>query len=1107
MLKVCRFLPAVAVALLLAGAAAAGTPALLMQYPDIRGDVIVFSYEGDLWRASAAGGAAQRLTTHPGTEFAAKISPDGRTVAFTGSYDGAQAIYTMPIEGGPPTRLTYHGMGVQPVAWTPDGARVVFRSGHENTFRPIVKLFSVAKEGGYPDRLPVERGILCSFSADGAKMVYNRRGNEEYYWKRYKGGQYTDIWLYDFKANTFKALTDYVGKNAYPMWVGDTMYFVSDRGANGIANLFAYDFASGRVEQVTSFAGLDVHMPSTDGKSIVFVQAGTLKVLDVATRKVRELTVECPSDRWQLAERTINPSDYIHSMGVADDGKAAVFEARGDLFVVPADENAPTRNLTATAGVRERWPQLSPDGTKVAYFSDATGEYQLYVRDAAGEKPAEQITTDLDRHVYHLEWSPDGGKILFGNKDFALFWVDLATKRVTKFATSNQLKNDEFYWEVSDYSWSPDSKWIAYSFVQLNRNNRIFLYSLEKGASYPVTDEFYDCMNPSFDAAGEYLYFLSYRNFEGRIDIFEDNHVVPEPVVVMVAQLEAGQRPPFAKAPKDEEKPKEGAKAEPQAAKAGEKAAAKQAGPAPLRIDVEGISARVFKAPVAPGNYFYLKAGKGLLTFAEKDGFAENEVETIFTPSGREELKLHVFSMEDEKDAVLEAKVSDWRLSANREQAIVKKGSAYHVVPVAKLYSSKSLGDKLGLEKLTYRVKPREEWSQVFTDTWRWYRDFFYDPDMHGNDWKAIGDKFRAFLPSLSSRAELNWLLSQMVGELCVSHTYVGGGDTGPAKAPESLAYTGLLGADLAADTSGYYRFARVLGPTEIARDLDGPLARPDVAVKEGDYLIAIDGTAVKAPDNPYRYLQVTKGQKVRITVSATPAAAGARTVEVEPVRNEMQLRYNRWLQDNVDTVLKASNGELGYMHITAMGTDNVAQFDKFWRAFRYKKGLIIDVRGNGGGWTEYFIIDKLERKMVAYNVLRNMEPFRYPGSVTNGPIVVLTNEYNGSDGEAFLEHFKARKLGTVIGVPSWGGLVGIVNGQRTIDNGTVHQSNNSFYGREGTWWVENHGADPDILLENDPASASAGKDLQLEKAIEMAMKQAKEKPYTFPARPPYSRR
>jgi tricorn protease len=347
-----------ACALALAAFAAAGVPAHFMQFPDIRGDVIVFTYEGDLWKAPAVGGAATRLTTYPANETAAKISPDGASIAFTGSYEGAPSLYLMPIDGGVPRRLTYTGSGVQAVAWTPDGSKVVFRSGHENTFRPIVKLFAVGKDGGFPEKLPPDRGILCSYNADGSQIVYNRRGNEEYYWKRYKGGQYTEIWLYDFKTKEFQPLTDYVGKNAYPMWIGSTMFFVSDRGPNGIANIYAYDFASKKVEQVTTFSDFDVQTPSTDGKSIVFVHAGSLGVLDVASRKLRELKIEVPSDRWQLGERVVNPRDYIHAMGVANDGKAAVFEARGDIFYVPTDENAQTRNLTNTSGVRERWPQL-----------------------------------------------------------------------------------------------------------------------------------------------------------------------------------------------------------------------------------------------------------------------------------------------------------------------------------------------------------------------------------------------------------------------------------------------------------------------------------------------------------------------------------------------------------------------------------------------------------------------------------------------------------------------------------------------------------------------------------------------------------------------------
>jgi tricorn protease len=1059
----------------------AGVPGRFMQYPTISGDSIVFTYEGDLWSVPVAGGPARRLTSHPGTEEAARFSPDGKNLVFTAEYDGAPSLYVMPASGGAPRRLTYFGSAVQPEGWTPDGKKVVFRSSHEATFRPMTRLYTVPVEGGYPEALPMDRAILCAYSPDGSKLAYNRRGLEEYYWKRYKGGRFVDLWMYDFTSKQYQQLSDYVGKSAYPMYAAGKLFFVSDRGPKGITNLFTIDPASKKVEPVTTFDDFDIQWPSTDGTRIVFVKGGRLTVFDPATRTAKSVAVDMPSDRWQLAERTVNARDYIQTFSVANDGKTAVFEARGDIFLVPADESQPTVNLTSTPATRERFPQLSPDGKKVAFFSDKSGSYQLYTADVAGDKPWEALTTTLDRTVYHLEWSPDGSKILFGNKDFSLFYVDVATKKLTKFAASNQMKNDEFFWEVSDYSWSPDSKWIAYSFVQYNRNNRVFLYSLEQSTSVPVTGDFYDSLNPSFDANGDYLYFLSYRNFDTRIDIFEDNHVIDHPVQVMAVQLKAGQKPPY-----DHSREKKDAE--------------------PFRIDLPGIDARVYPLPIPAGLYFHLKAGKGIVTFTSLPTYREAETEELFKPGGAEKWTLHLFDMAGQKDVTPEGgPIVDWRLSANREQMIVRKaGFAFQVAAPDKIVQKPtSLGARLSLEKMAARVRPVEEWTQVFNDAWRWYNEFFYDQNMHGRDWKAWGETLRGMIPDLSSRSDLNWLMSQLVGDLNVSHTYIGGGDMGPARSPEVRTFTGLLGADLKADATGF-RFSKIYGPTAYNADLVAPLCRPDVNVEEGDYLVAIDGHELKPADNPYQFLQVTRGQKVKIAVNAKPSLAGARAYDVDPLRSDSTLRYNRWLADNIDAVLKASNGDIGYMHIQAMSTDNIGQFDKFWRAFRYKKGIVIDVRGNGGGWTEYFIIDKLERKMTAFNVLRGMEPFRYPGSTTTGQIAVLTNEYNGSDGEAFVEHFKARKLGTVIGVPSWGGLVGILNRQLTVDNGTVEQSNNSFYGEQGKWLVESHGADPDIVVDNDPASAAAGHDAQLERAVQELQAQIKAKPFTFPPVPKY---
>lgn len=1051
-----------------------------MRYPDIYKDKIVFTYEGDLWIVNSNGGSAARITNAPGNEWAAKFSPDGKTIAFTAEYDGGTNVYSIPTEGGTPTRLTYNPGGAQTIGWTPDGEGIVFRSFFENFIMRDPNLYFVDKNGSAPQRFPIDRGVLCSFNSDGSKMLYCRKGQEEYYWKRYKGGWYQDIWMYDFTKNEFTPISDYVGKNSYPMWISDNiMYFVSDR-TNGISNFYVEDLNSKEIHQVTEFNDFDVMWAETDGEQIVFVQNGYINVLDIKNNSTNKISVDIPSDRWALRDRVINPKEYIHFMSVSNDGRTALLEARGDVFNVYNDKSM-SKNLSNSPGTREMYPQISPDGKWIAFFSDKTGDYQLYIQPSEGGEWI-QLTDNLDRFVYHLLWSPDGKKILFGNKDFLIFYIDVDSKTLVEVDKSNQLKNDEFYWEESDYSWSPDSKWITYSFTNFNRNNVIYLYSLELNKKFAITDDFFDNLNPSFDANGKYLYYLSSRNFDIQMDFYEDNHVVTTPQQVMVVQLRDNETPPFADPVVSIQKSSDES----------------------FRIDLDGIKNRTYPLPVDAGNYFYLKAGNGKILWCSVDKFTEDEYEQIFKPGNDTKWNLHIYDMETKKENVLDEKIRDYDLSPDRGNIIFRNEKDIFTSSVNEVFKSKSLGSKLNLDKMSYTVKVYDEWNQIFDDCWRFYRDFFYDKNFHGRNWKAMGEKYKAYIPYLSSRNELNWMMSQMVGELCVSHTYVGGGDNDLWKSPESKMFTGWLGADLKADNSGYYRFEKIYGPTEWFLSYTSPLSRPDIDLKEGDYLIAINGNEIKTPDDYFKYLQVTDGQTITVTVNSKPSKDGANTYEVKPIKNSSQLRYARWITDNIKYVLDKSNGKLGYMHITAMGSGGIGEFDKYWRAFRYKEGLIIDVRRNSGGWTEYFLIDKLERKMSSYNVLRDMEPFRYPGSTSTGKFVLVSNEYNGSDGEAFVEDFKANKLGTVVGVPSWGGLVGIINAQTTIDNGSINQSNNAFFGEEGKWLVENHGADPDIYIDNDPASMMMGKDNQLDKAIETALQKIKDDPFTFPSVPEY---
>jgi tricorn protease len=1050
--------------------------ARFMTYPDIHGDKIVFVYEGNLWLTTASGGTAQRLTSFPGTATAPKFSPDGKWIAFSADYDGQPSIYLISAGGGEPRRLTWQPGNLQAVAWTPDGQRVVFRADTEQFIHRDPNLYAVGLDGTIPERLPIDRGTLCSFSADGSQMFFTRKGNEEYQWKRYKGGQHTDLWHYDFKSRRFTPVSDYVGKNAYPMWIGDALYFVSDR-EGGIANIYRQDVKGKAIARVTRHEKYDVMMPETDGERIVYVQDGRLNVLAVRDGGSRPLAIELPSDRWRLRDRWVDARDTIHGMDVGNDGRFALLEARGDIFLLPAGKG-PVRNLTQTPGSREIHPRLSPDGQWLAFFSDKSGEYQLYMRRVAGGDWV-QLTQTLDRAVYRLAWSPDGGKILFGNKDLAVFFYDIAKKQLTKIDEVNQLKNDEFTWEIDDYSWSPDSLWVCYTTVARNRNSQVFLYSLEQGKKIALTDDFYNNLNPCFDANGEYLYYLSSRNFDVRMDFYEDNHIIATPYQVLAVQLRAGQKPPFADDADDAP-----AKQPAPAAKAGLAASAPR-----LRIDLEGLAARTFPLPVPAGNYFFLRAGHGQATWCSAAEFGDDEYEEIFKPRGAVKWTLHIFDLKEKKVVALEDKIGNYALSVNGEQVIIARGKEYFVSGLDKLRAEKKTAAKLALDGMAYWVDTLAEWNQIFSDTWRWYRDFFYDAGMHGQDWRAVGERYRVMIPQLSSRAGLNWLMSQMVGELSVGHAYIGGGDMGGVKLADSPVFTGRLGADLAYDpAAGLFRFEKIYGPSEYNLDIAAPLVRPDMQIKEGDYLIAINGRRLQKNEDFHRWLQVAKGQKVALTVNSRPSAEGARAYEVEPLRNDRALRYNRWLTDNIRKVLKATDGRVGYMHINAMGVGNIGEFDKFWRAFRYKEGIIIDVRRNSGGWTEYFMIDKLERRQVGFNVLRGMAPFVYPGSVGPQNYVAVSNEYNGSDGEAFIQHFQERKLGTVVGTPSWGGLVGIINGQRTIDNGSVNQPNNAFYGKAGQWWVENRGAIPDIEVENDPNLVMAGRDPQLEKAIEVVL-------------------
>ncbi len=1063
--------------------------ALLVEYPDIHGDKIVFTYNDDLWIVSADGGTARRLTSAPGKEYRAKFSPDGRWIAFNASYEGVNTVYVMPAEGGVPERVVFNPGRNEVVGWSRDG-RIMFRSDFQRFSAWEREIFLTDIKGSYPEKLPVGRAVLASFSPDGRFVVFNDRGREEYYWHRYKGGQFMRIWLADLKKRSFRLLTKYEGKNAYPMWIGNRIYFVSDRW-EGITNLFSIDPATGKIKQHTFFKDFDINYPSSDGKRIVFVKGGQLYLFDPATERVRKVEVRVSDDLWKLAPRVINPKKYIHYADVSPDGKRVVIEARGDLFLV--DRKGEAINLTASPGSRQMYPTFSPDGKKIAYFSDETGEYQLYVMDIATRK-ARQVTSRLRTFPYHPLWSPDGKRIVFSTKDLEIWVVDVETGRLKLIDRNRYLKNDEFSWEMSDYSWSPDGRWIAFSKTAENRNNVIYLYNVETGKKFALTDDFFDNYNPVFDPDGRYLFFLSNRNFDILVDYLEDNHIVNNTTKLMVVQLRAGERPPFEE--KDlEERLKEGKK------RAGKKKKE------PFRIDLEGIRNRIYEAPLAPGNYFYLKAGKGKLILSYLPFITMRHYDYFFVTPDSPTFYLKVFDLKSKKAKEIKQKIAAYMVSFDGKHVVIRSGERVYLTDLSTLFSKSKLPSPLNLSRLSYEVDYRAEWRQIFREAWRLYRDFFYDPQMHGMDWEKMGKLYEKLLPYVTTRNQLNWLMINMAGSLCVSHSYIFGGDTAMGvKVDRKVRRPASLGADLAQDRTGYYKFVKIYPGRSWEKGHESPLVRPDIDVKEGYYLLAINGVDLKGR-NYFRYLQVLPGEKVEITVNRIPSYKGAKTYRIKPLLSDKTVRYDYWVDSNMRKVLEATGGRVGYMHLRNMMEAGLQDFEKYFRAFRYKEGLIIDARYNGGGYDEYMMIDKLERVLVAFSRVRNFFPMRYPGSTHTGVRVLVINEYCGSDGELFTQHFKTRKLGIVVGVRTWGGLVGIINPIKTIDNGIIYQSNVGFYGLDRRWWVENHGAEPDVVVENDPASQLEGRDPQLERAIKIALEQLKKKPVKLPAPPPYPKK
>jgi tricorn protease len=1036
--------------------------------PDIHDGRIVFTCEGDLWAVPASGGSAVRLTAHPGTESLARFSPDGKWIAFTASYDGGVDVYVMPSTGGEPRRLTFHPANDDVIDWTPDGRFILFSSPRAVD----QEVWRVPLAGGPQTPVRIDLIRHASFAPDGRRIVFTRSDADRMHWRGYKGGAQPDVWLADLSAGTFERLTDYRGFDIRPMWHRESVYFLSDR--DGRMNLYALPPKSRNAVRKTNHSDSDAEDASIGGDAIVYVCGGSLRVYDIPSGRDRAVVVDIPSDRWLTRETWLDPSDDVQAVALSHDGRAAVVQARGDAYWIGPDG---VRNLTGTPDSNELLPALSPDGKWVAFFSDRTGAYELYVTAPDGAGEWKKLSSGFDAWPYRPLWSPDSRKIVFGDHLYGLWLADREAGTSTRVDRTRYQKDNEITWETAEYDWSPDSKWIAYSKCESNMNSSIFLYDLEASRIVRVTDDRYDDTWPAFDRNGGFLYFLSLRNFDPLLDPFMDNHINGSMSVVLAAGLRRDGRSPF------ENETEDGATPVPEAAAE------------PFRVDPEGLGDRLFAAPVPAGTYTRLQALKNGFCVLSKDLYGFPGWDQFIRPTRTTDWTLLKFTRSSRRFAEILTNIGTYTLSGDGSKAAYLSGFTAGSVGM----DGESLPGDGSFDWCGYRQKidPGREYGQILRTVWNQIRLFFYDPDLHGVDWRAVRGRYEAMIPWAANRSELNGIIGGMIGELGVSHEYVlDPGDESRIPRDRTVG-VGLLGCDFEPDpASGRVRISRIVAGRSWDESLRSPLESAGTDVRPGDFLLAVDGLPVSAGEDVYSYFAGKAGKKTVLTVNAKPDTAGSRRVEVKTLVSETALREAERIEANYRRVREASGGKAGYIHLSDMDEKGFREFEQGFRAERYRDALIVDVRGNGGGFIAWFVLDKLERRLAFFSRTRDFEPMRYPHAVHPGPLVFLCDENTASDGELFIELVKKSNLGPVIGTDTWGGLVGITNMIPAADGGLVSQSNVGFYDPDrGTWLVENRGARPDTLTENRPEDKIAGRDRPLEKAVKTALDLLKRNP------------
>lgn len=1034
--------------------------ARLLRFPAVGGGKIVFCYAGNLYSVDVNGGNASKLTSDVGYECFPKISPDGKTIAFTAQYDGNTEVYKMPLSGGVPERLTWSALSHRDMVgermgpnnivmcWTPDGKQIVYRSKQYCFDDMRATLCKVGADGGIPEIIPVTEGGFCSYSPDGKEFAMNRMFREFRTWKYYRGGQADEIWINRVGTTELRKITDNDAQDIFPMWVGDRIFYLSDRDRT--MNLFVYDTKSGETRKLTGFTEYDCKFPAFSNDYIVFENGGYIYKYDIKADRTEKVTIFLEDDDVSGRSEFRSVGSSARAFSLSPDGNRALVEARGEIFSVPTGKG-PVYNVSCSAGSHEREPVWSPDGRNVAWLSDKGGEYQVYLAPSSDMGSAKCLTSMKNGYPSHLQWSPDSRTLYFATEKRDIYSLDAATGKLERILVSDTSN-------IGDFNLSKDGNWAAYSKDLPNRMSAVYLYDVKSGKSYQVTDRWYSSSSPVFSQDGKYLFFTSDRSFKPQYSRVEWNASYQVKDFIFVLPLSRDVQSPT-KLGSDEYK---------QPAKE-EKAPAAQ-----MKVDVEGMGQRIYMLPVEEGNHYLLFSDADKLYYASYD---------------RPKSSIKVLDLKTLKESeAMTYQILD--INSDCKKVLVRdKGDYFVVNPDGHPVVNEA---KLPMQDVEMIVDHHAEWSQIFDESWRITRDAFYVENMHGADWDHIHDKYGQMLPYVRHRHDLTYLIGEMLGELNVGHAYITSGECPGI----SRIATGLLGARYAKDAStGAFRITKIFRGADWDDALISPLAQAGVDAKVGEYIIAVNGIPSANLKDVGQALVGKVGKTVALLIGATPSGKGARTVYVKPVESESGLAYFEWVQDNIAKVDELSGGRIGYIHIPDMGPDGLDMFTKLFYTQLDKKALIIDDRMNGGGNVSPMILERLQREVYRMSMHRNGINEPVPNEAFYGPKVCLIDKYSCSDGDLFPYGFRKLGLGKIIGKRSWGGIVGISGSRHFIDGQDMRTPFFTSYSSEGEWIIEGHGVEPDIDVDINPFDDYLGKDAQLEKAVEVLLEEMKDYP------------